>query len=153
MTTTQPIAFEIEIKDISHSSPQALAIKTRLEQYDAAAPPTSEAIEFKIIKARNRRAQRYAKEFSKALQVKEANDKRLTLVREFTTKTSKGVENKLVTAEQQRQKALEEILQKALKVAEMRNKAALRVQETRSLDAKKQGQKICAKLETAELNK
>lgn len=74
-------------------------------------------------------------------------------MREFTTKTSKGVENKLVTAEQQRQKALEEILQKALKVAEMRNKAALRVQETRSLDAKKQGQKICAKLETAELNK
>ena len=118
MTTNQPIAFEIEIKDISHCSPQALAIKARLEQHDAAAPPTTEAIEYKIVKARNRRAQRNAVPFPKALQVKEVNDKKQTLVREFTTKTSKVVENKLATAEQQRLKALEENRKKALKVTE-----------------------------------
>jgi hypothetical protein len=147
MNQNQPIAFEIEIKSIN-ASPKVPAIKKKLEELSchAAAPPQLEDIEKKLLRARNRRLDRHAKHTNIDDRVRDANERRSNLVREFTSKTIKVGETKRETAEQLRQKAINLVLEKAKKECEKVTNA----QEKQTDAAKKKGGEIDTKLETAQ---
>lgn len=81
MNQNQQIAFEIEIKRME-ASPKQLAIKKKLEELScqAAAPPTSEDIEEKLLKARQRRLDRHAKLQNTEARLRDAKCKRTDLM-------------------------------------------------------------------------
>ena len=100
MSQNQPIAFEIQIKNLNNS-PAPPAIKKKLEELSnqAASPPQLEDIEKKILEARNRRLDKHTKNSNTDERLRYANERRSNLVREFTSKTQKVVETKHQTAE------------------------------------------------------
>ena len=143
----QSIAFEIEIKKINNS-PNQPAIKKKLEELSchAAAPPQLENIEKKLLNARNRRLDRHTKITNIDERVRDANERRSNLVKEFTTKTFKANESKRETAEQLKQKATNLVLE----IAKKEREKVLTVQEKQTQDAKRKGEKMETKLETAQ---